>query len=759
MKHSSRRHPRPRRTVPVLVAALLLGALALAAGRPAAPAPAAAQPGPSRIYLPLSLDGVLNEEGGSVPTAAPTEPPTAPPTPEATATPAASPTATPYVCGPLEERIKVSAVDVSPKEVKTSPSRGRNTYPIYLAPLRDGGAKIAWAELDGGVNVTTVDANDVQVADDIELNGSEVRGLVAHDDGGTALMTVSGVVLTMLRLDESGETIFENDLIGLQSQTTTGSKWVDDWGHESRLVWADGEYGLYTGHTQYFGAAQGKHQGDLLWHFDADGNRKEGRGWDWGCSHSLDLRLAHNGTRWGPACLSDSYPQKAFMFNHREAMIWSEPTGDARGGSDGRLGGWVPLEDGFLMSFASPTGRRSTDVAVIKVYDDGGIGSPHWLTDTPGITEDAPHLARLGRDEYLASWMSNGKHMLVVIDEFGEVLEGPVETEAQIAAKDDFMTMPDGDVAWAAAWGDDEELKIVRVDACGSPPIATPVPPTATPTPRPSATPDGPTRTPTPGPTPTETDEPTPRPQVCEDLLANGGFDAGFDGWTTEGEIALGFSDRGSGQFGAELLGRNDTTASLRQRVSVPPDAASAHLTYWWKMDSAEAETSTEAYDHVSVSAAGQSAVLERISNLSGRDAWRPSAYALAPGSVTEVAFRAESNKRDATSFLIDDVALVVCTGEPHEPARLTVDPASGRGGGLRLGSGLGFTPREMVSHWMLAPESRDRHDVGQLQADTVGGIGTPLQIGQAAGTWRWAAAGEESGTPGIVELTVTGLE
>lgn len=697
-------------------------------------------------WLPLAAVGFAREDNAHPPAIAASPTPSDTPTPEPTAT------ATPVVCGPLGTRLRVRTVDVSPEIVKVSANRGRTAFPVYHAPRLDGGALVGWADAAGLVHVTTVDSDDRRAAPDMTVAGDEIRGLVAHDDGGAALLVVKGTVLSLVRFDATGGQLFKKDLIGLQSQTVTGSKWVDDWGHEARLLWAAGEYSVYSGHTQYFGA-QGKHQGDLRWHFDADGNRLEGRdkGWDWGCSHSLDLRLAHNGLRFGPVCLTDAYPEPpGIYFNHNEVRIRREPSGDGRGNSDARLGGWVPLEDGFLLNFASPEGRPSTDVGLVKLFADGQLGVLHWLTDTPGITEDAPHLARYGRDEFLASWMATGDHLLAVVDEDGLVKEGPTRIEAAVGARDDFQTMPDGDVAWA--YGDNgSNLSLVRVDACGSPPVVTPVP---------TFTRPAPTTVPTAGPSPTPTITPTPGPGSCRNVLTNGNFEGGLASWTFSGEVGASFSDHAGGQLGVELLGRNDVTAELRQKFTLPAGATSAHLVYWWKMTSAEAVTSTKPYDMVNVSASGATAppgVLEVLSNLAGRSGWLPSAYAVPVGAASEVVFSATSNKRDATTFLMDDVQLIACTGSAGGFPVAAVDPPSGPATTTFRASATGFTPNEAVNHWALEPATLLRFDSGKLSAASDGSLAATFQVRGTVGAWRWNAVGDQSLRPGSAGFTVTG--
>lgn len=422
-----------------------------------------AQGQPATVYLPFAGQGVSQADIPRPPTLAATA--TAAATPTATRAP--SPTTVP--CGGLEERMTVQAVDVSPAQVKARPGRRTRGLPVMLAVV-PGGVAVAWADTAGSVHVTAVDDAGQRMGEDVIVPGDEVRGFVAGPDGYYSLLVVRGDEMHLVLYSQrSPEETVDTRIVGGVSKTRSGSKWVDDWGHEGRLVWDGEKYAAYFGHTQNWGA-QGKHQGDLLWFFDAAGQKieVEGEGWDWGCSHSLDLRLAHNGTRLGPACLSDAYPSKGFHFNHRTSLIRSEPSGNARGYSAANLGGWVPRADGFLMSLTSPEGRRSSDVGMIHVANDGRPGPAMWLTDTPGVDESAPHLAAYG-PRLLAGWTGDGQGYLAEVAGDGTVVVGPDATTAEVGPRDDFVTLPGGDVAWAYVWGNPSELKIVRERWCEFP--------------------------------------------------------------------------------------------------------------------------------------------------------------------------------------------------------------------------------------------------------------------------------------------------
>ena len=176
------------------------------------------------VFLPLAASRAIMADLPAAATAAPTPIPSDTSTPEPTATPTVTPTPTEVACPPIPQRVSVNAIDVAPATVKVSANRGRTTFAVYLAPIADGGAKIAWEAANGEVHVTTVDAEDARQGDDVVLKGDEVGGLVAHDDGGTALVVVAGSVLSLVRLDKAGAVEWKKDLIGTKPQSATGSK-------------------------------------------------------------------------------------------------------------------------------------------------------------------------------------------------------------------------------------------------------------------------------------------------------------------------------------------------------------------------------------------------------------------------------------------------------------------------------------------------------------------------------------------------------
>jgi hypothetical protein len=309
--------------------------------------------------------------------------------------------------------------------------------------------------------VTPLDEMGARLAADIVLPGSEVRGFVAHDQG-SAILVRRDDAMTFVLLDEAGTAQSTVDIVGTESHDVDGSRWIDDWPHQGRLAFSGSQYGAYFGQTGNHGSA-GNHQGDHYTLLSAAGMEASG-GWDWGCSHSLDVRLAHNGTVFAPICTSDTYPGAGIWFEN-DVEVSEEPSITNVGGI-AKLGGLVPLTDGFLMSFTTPEDRQSTDIALIHVGNDGEPSGRAYLTDTASVDEGYSHLAAYGGDGFLAGWDADDVLTLAVVDAAGAILEGPTATTAQIGGQDDFATLANGDVAWASAWQDLGILRVVRVRAC-----------------------------------------------------------------------------------------------------------------------------------------------------------------------------------------------------------------------------------------------------------------------------------------------------
>lgn len=363
-------------------------------------------------------------------------------------------------CGTLASRVTVAQVSVAPASVDVGSSYGwSNNRPVHLAPLANGGARVAWSS-SGTVHVTPLDAALARSGPDVTLAGESVRGFVAHDDGAAALLVVRGTGMWLVRLAPSGVPAYEVPIVNDPPSDTEGARWVDNWGHEGRLLFTGTHYVAYFGHTKHWGA-MGKHQGDLLASFDAATGAPGGpASWAWGCSHSLDVRLAWDGTQVAPVCLSDCYRVKGVLLDDSTLLV-DEPSGNCAGSSDGELGGLAPLPGGgFALTFSSREGRPTRNVGFLTITPSRQKGAVVWLTTAEA---SRPNLARYG-DRLLAAWQEGGAQQLAVLSPAGAVLEGPVPAGGGWAARDDFASWPAGHVGWAAGSG--STLTVTRVRQC-----------------------------------------------------------------------------------------------------------------------------------------------------------------------------------------------------------------------------------------------------------------------------------------------------
>jgi len=364
----------------------------------------------------------------------------------------------------LAGRLETFTIAVDPDRVNTAAGGYFSRYTPPLLAVRPGGVLLGWQDGSGRAHVTPLDNGLQRAGPDVTVPANELRGLAAQADGAYAVLVQRGEdEMAIVGFAAAGTQVFDTLIIGANNHDQEGDKWIRrDWGDNGRLAWYQDRYVVYFGHTMNWGS-QGVHQGDLLWFYDRDGNRSGGS-WDWGCSHSLEVRLAYDDQRLAPVCLSDCYPSKAICFNHRSAVIHDEPSGNCSGSSDAELGGLVPATaGGFLLSFVSPEGRASRDVALVRIGDDAGVGPLHWLTSSDDISESSAHLARYGTD-LLAAWQAGGETMAALVTEDGSFLLGPEVLSVSFNQQTDFVTLPGGDVAWAHGSG--SQLLLYRIRLC-----------------------------------------------------------------------------------------------------------------------------------------------------------------------------------------------------------------------------------------------------------------------------------------------------
>ncbi|MEK6248593.1 MAG: hypothetical protein N2C12_10470 [Planctomycetales bacterium] len=373
--------------------------------------------------------------------------------PSAPATESAKPT--PTSSGLLEQRLTITDVKVNatidPGTGYDNPSSfwdGQTLRPVVLAPQADGGAKIGWTDTDGTIHITPIDKEARRDGADVIIETGSLRDLVAHNDGSAALvLQEDGMFLIRTRGDE---TIFRTRLISNHCRDI----------HWGSVAWNGINYGTY------FALHRGGHEGDALRFLSAEGELIEG-GWNWGVSHSIDMRLTTVGDRFMPLALSDAYPGTGFYFNHNKKRV-SYTWGDFSGGTGGRIGGMVAMQDKMVMAFSSREGGRK-----------------HWTVGLANFAQETPHeqtvhkylvdadadqlnakIANYGPDQLIVSWLEQGtwqRKFQLYDTELNPV--GPSEVlPVSASPRADFRNLSNGDVAWAHGLSDgNKTLKVMKI--------------------------------------------------------------------------------------------------------------------------------------------------------------------------------------------------------------------------------------------------------------------------------------------------------
>lgn len=359
-----------------------------------------------------------------------------------------------------------------------------------LAGAPDGTLRFAYADKSDAIHVQAIDAAGERFGVDLTVPGDDVRGLFAHADG-VALLVARGNTLSIVRLDQQGKVVFEQKVEGADDVQVSGARFLDDGLRGGALDWDGTRYTVYSSIKQNFGS-QGTHQGDVLTFYDATGKRSTKDGWDWGCSHSLDLRLAPGMGLLSPICQADAYPKPGIIARNRQIVATPDLTGEggviysgyAAQPRAALLGGAVADGDGVFASFASnDANKRATrDIGVVR-FDAKSTGTKVWhSTLEKEQIAWSPDLMRYGKNLLLyweTSTVGNQKAdgyagHLMELTSTGAATSTSVDIAASAAGTGPFklrardvpaVSVPGGDAAYLAA-PTAAALSIVRLRAC-----------------------------------------------------------------------------------------------------------------------------------------------------------------------------------------------------------------------------------------------------------------------------------------------------
>ncbi len=372
--------------------------------------------------------------------------------------------------------------------------------PAVIAPQSDGSAWLAWTDKTGpAIKMATLSATDTLGAALPGVAGLEVHAMLPTP-GGVALAVMANDPdiysakycqssatpgnavcgkMDLVRLDALGNTLTRTTLTKKGNADSVGAQFIWWYGHTARLATDGTAIGVYyrsAMSTQRPGVAGEVdiHAGDTFKFVDAASGSLLSGGWDWGCSHSWSVRLAHNGKQWAAGCHGDAYPN-AMQLARLSTRTAAPSSLQWLGGSDPTqraLGGLVPVSGGHWISYVETVNGRLT-LQLAKVPESGSTWPAATTiaaaTDIDGTYPFRPYMAAYGTGKLLLGWKSVGKLVLAVADATtGAVLEGPVTTTLPIDTFQDMTTTPSGDVVWAYSPGG-STLRVQRVAACRLP--------------------------------------------------------------------------------------------------------------------------------------------------------------------------------------------------------------------------------------------------------------------------------------------------
>ena len=348
--------------------------------------------------------------------------------------------APPCTADTLAEAVRITTVDIA------GASWGR-----ALTAQAGGASVVAWAAGDG-VHVTPLDAVDERAAADLVVDGMQVYGVSASPTDVAVLVSRAPDYMTFTRLDMSGNVLASADLVGGGDHGVQGTEWFGEFANTGRMVSrGDGTYAAYHALHRHWPDGIG-HQGDTLRLLDGGGSALGG-GWGWGCSHSMDQRLAYGPNGLVPICAADCYPGKGIYFNHDVQQITPDPAANCAGGYSTSLGGLVAVSDGFFLVYGDAQGA-----AHLGHYSAAG-----QLLGERSLTQPGSSRLAIYGDGMLLGTSAGGQTSLQLLDSAGEEVGAPAVVAAS-APDQDFESRSDGEVAWATTAG--TTLTVVRVRVC-----------------------------------------------------------------------------------------------------------------------------------------------------------------------------------------------------------------------------------------------------------------------------------------------------
>jgi hypothetical protein len=327
----------------------------------------------------------------------------------------------------LADRISVTEVAIDEAIHYLRPGYNIIAVParVILARRPNGDAVVAWlnAEMDE-VHVTPLDADLNRDGDDVRVDGHDLGGIVAHDDGFT-LLTRRPDTGDPVAVDDADAPAYAAVLVryadGAEQFAVplTGTDGVDgasDYSNflRGQLQERSGAYGAYFEVRSGVGTTREGLYGDKLVVLDEAGDSLSG-GWRYVTGTVTDLSLFSTPDGFTALALADSRPDAGLILTRDpETSTLLAPEETWNGYVGGELGGVaITASNGYGIAWASrgydiESGEAlgdAHDIAFLRLAEDlAPLGTVHRLTDTETVDEVNVHVAPYGEDTLLVVW-------------------------------------------------------------------------------------------------------------------------------------------------------------------------------------------------------------------------------------------------------------------------------------------------------------------------------------------------------------------
>ncbi|HKU41598.1 MAG TPA: hypothetical protein VJR89_25750 [Polyangiales bacterium] len=395
----------------------------------------------------------------------------------------------------LAARITVTQIQVDTDIRYKTPSY--DLFPIderiSLSIAGDGSGYVAWTDTDRKVRVTPIGADLKRSAPDILVDGWDIGGFVALDDGFAVLTrrrdpgepplkpeTGEVVTAAFLVRYRAGREVVAVPLTGTMSVTAATAPDARDcvpgflYG---RLAWNGVKLGAYF---QVHGCRGDPHESfyaDKLVYTDDRGRYQPG-GWGWNCGNNLGLRLLAEPDAFSAVCLADSRPYPGLnLVTQGVPFRQLSPEFTVAGYVAAQFGSLVKvLADGsYALAWLSrgvttsqgrvAAAKPAWDIELMRLGANYmPLGPKKWLVETPTTAETNLHMALYGSDRLLMIWeridgarCSNDRTcwgpysgtFARLMDLNGDPLSADVPITQIPNGSDDIAVFPDGDLGWA----------------------------------------------------------------------------------------------------------------------------------------------------------------------------------------------------------------------------------------------------------------------------------------------------------------------